>query len=326
MSTIKYPSILIDLGHVGANGLPLNSEPWYRHEIELCQEWGFKIRVAEGRVRLDFDQDQLVPYWIQKETQAIAWEGLRAHGFLRIASTNSEALEMAQSGAPNGTLVYAEEQTAGKGRMGRKWFSPAGAGLYFSLIILPKQPQKFWPLLNHVASVALAETLKDLSDYTQMARPLEIDIKWPNDVLLSGKKCAGILFEATATDEERHAAVLGIGINVRSGSYPENLTQVAACLDEMAGIRVLRRQLLVQFLNRFQNLYLLFENGKHAELLERWKIRSSMWEGAKVWIHEADKRRAAVTSGLNELGALLVRTEEGTLETILAGDISIRSC
>jgi BirA family biotin operon repressor/biotin-[acetyl-CoA-carboxylase] ligase len=324
MSTLKYPSILIDLGHVGKHGLPLNSETWYQHDMDLCREWGFRLKIVDDRVSLDFDQDQLVPYWIQKETKAIAWDGLRAHGFLRVGSTNSEALEMARRSAPSGTLVYAEEQTEGKGRRGRSWSSPARAGLYFSLIIRPAQLQKFWPLLNHVASVALVETLKDLSDGKTVPRPLEIDLKWPNDLLLSGKKCAGILLETVPTGEETHAAVLGIGINLREKSLPESLESQAVCLDKMAGTIVPRRLLLVQFLNHFQRLYLSFERGNHSVVLERWKSYSSMCDGTHIWITEFGVRRAAVTCGLDELGALLVRTEEGRLETILAGDVSIR--
>jgi BirA family biotin operon repressor/biotin-[acetyl-CoA-carboxylase] ligase len=324
MTKLKHPELLIDLGHVGENGLPLNSEPWFQKELELCKEWGFQLKIAEGRVCLLFDQDQLVPYWIQKETPAIAWDWLRVSGFLRTESTNSEALEMARRGAPGGTLIYAEEQTAGKGRKGRNWFSPAKTGLYFTLILRPKQPRKFWPLLTHVASIALVETLKALSDRKIVPHALDIDLKWPNDVLLSGKKCAGILLETIRTEGENHAAAVGIGINVHKGSVPESLASEAACLDEMTHTFVPRRQLLVRLLHHFQLGYLVFERGKHAEVLERWKSMSSMWDGTQVWIGEGTTKRAAVTCGLDEIGALRVRTPEGILETVLAGDVSVR--
>jgi BirA family biotin operon repressor/biotin-[acetyl-CoA-carboxylase] ligase len=324
MSTIKHPEILIDLGHVGDNGLPLNSEPWFQHEMELCRQWGFRLEIADGRVRLRFDHDQLVPYWIQREAPAIAWDWLRVNGFLRAESTNSEACELARQGAPHGTLIYAEEQTAGKGRKGRTWFSPPATGLYFTLIVRPVQPRKFWPLLTHAASLALVEALKALSDGNLIPHPLEIDLKWPNDVLLSGKKCAGILLETVPTGGESHAAVVGLGINVHPGSVPESLAAEAACVDEMAQTFVPRRQLLVQFLHHFQLCYLMFERGNHAELLQRWKRTSSMWDGAQIWIIEGDLRRPAVTCGLDEIGALLVRTAEGPVEAVLAGDIRVR--
>jgi BirA family biotin operon repressor/biotin-[acetyl-CoA-carboxylase] ligase len=324
MSRLKYPSLLIDLGHVGENGLPLSSEPWFQRELELCKEWGFQIEIANDRVRLSFDQDQLVPYWIQKETPAIAWDWLRVNGYLSIESTNAEAIEMARQGAPGGTLVYAEEQTAGKGRLARNWFSPAKKGLYFSLILRSLQPRKFWPLLTHVASVALVETLRTLSDQRIIRNALDIDLKWPNDVFISRKKCAGILLETISTEGDNHAAVVGLGINVHQASVPDSLTRQATCLDAMAQTFVPRRQLLVKFLHQFQRVYVAFEQGNHAEVLERWKSMSSMWDGAQIWIHEGTLRRSAVTCGMNEIGALLVRTADGSVETLLAGDVSVR--
>jgi BirA family transcriptional regulator, biotin operon repressor / biotin---[acetyl-CoA-carboxylase] ligase len=329
MSRLKHPSVLIDLGHVGKNGLPLNPEPWFQTELELCRKWGFQIESANNRVNLKFDRDQLVPYWIQQETPAIAWDWLQVNGFLTIKSTNNEALAMARQGAPGGTLVYAEEQTAGKGRNGRVWISPAKTGLYFTLLLRPSQPRKYWPLLTHAASVALGEALRDLSEQGIIPHPLDIDIKWPNDVLLSGKKCAGILIETTPSDGAlsdigNHAAVVGVGVNVHPGSVPESLAADAACLDDMAQAFVPRRLLLVRFLHHIQHSLLLFERGEHAELLERWKSMSSMWNGARIWIADGGVRRRAVTCGLNEIGALLVRAEDGSCETLLAGDVSVR--
>jgi len=97
----------------------------------------------------------------------------------------------------------------------------------------------------------------------------------------------------------------------------------ATSVDEMAGVIIPRRQLLVRFLQNLQDFYFFFERGNHRDLLERWKSHSSMWNGAHVWITEGEKRRSAVTCGLNDIGALMVRTPEGTLETIFAGDVSV---
>jgi len=320
MSNIEHPSILIDLGHVGDHGLPVLPDAWFQQELELCREWGLKLRCKENRVGLEFDAEQLVPYWIQKETPALAWNFLSVKGFFRTDSTNARALGLARHGAPSGTLVYAEEQTAGRGRNGREWFSPRGAGLYFSLIVRPGQPKNLWPLLTHAASVALAETLRDLS----VPVPLNVEIKWPNDVLLSGRKCAGILLEMIASGAEEQAAIVGVGIDVRRGSVPEALSSEAVSIEEMAGGSVPRRLLLVKLLRQFQLRYMMFESGQHAELLETWKGLSSIWDGVPVWISEGSGRRKAVTAGINEMGALLVRFETGLLETLVAGDVSVR--
>jgi BirA family biotin operon repressor/biotin-[acetyl-CoA-carboxylase] ligase len=321
MPALKYPSILTDLGHVGQHGLPLSAAAPFQMELELCRQWGFQLKTADERVSLIYDQEQLVPYWIQRETPAVAWDWLRVHGFLSIESTNEEALKMAQQGAPAGTLVVAEEQTAGRGRKGHSWFSPARSGLYFSLVVRPGQPVAAWPLLTHVASVALVETLKDF--FRQKRVSLEIDIKWPNDVLISAKKCAGILLEAGPGGGESPAAIVGVGLNVHEGSVPPDLKDEAACLDEMAGGFVPRRQILVGFLKKFQNWYKIFEQGKRREVLDQWKSLSSMWDGAAVWISDEAGRRPAVTCGLDENGALLVRTAEGTVETVLAADVRL---
>lgn len=323
MPTIKHPSLLIDLGHVGDNGLPMNEAPWFRQELDLCRQWGFRLRIANERVSLAFDHEQLVPDWIQKETPALAWGWLRVNGFLRLESTNSEALGQARRGAPSGTLIYAEEQTAGRGRNGRVWVSRARSGLYFSVVLRPTQPVKRWPLLTHVASAALAETLKDLFAAKLASRQLEVDIKWPNDVLLSGRKCAGILLEMTS-EGESHAAVIGVGVNVHAGSVPESLSESAVCLDEMADAIVPRRELLVRFLQRLQQWFLAFERGQHKGILDAWKGNSSMWERTPVVIVDGETSRRGVTCGLDEGGALLVRTEDGALETIISGDVSVR--
>jgi BirA family transcriptional regulator, biotin operon repressor / biotin---[acetyl-CoA-carboxylase] ligase len=324
MTTLNHPALLIDLGHVGANGLPINSASWFQRELELCREWGFKLKKSSNnRISLEFDQEQLVPYWIQQETPAIAWDWVGVKGYLRVSSTNSEALEQARKGAAGGTLVYAEEQAAGRGRKDRIWFSPPGLGLYLSVILRPTQPIQFWPLLTHAASVALVETLKNLPDLQLNSKPLDLDLKWPNDVLISGKKCAGILLETTLLEGESHAAIVGLGINVHQGSVPASLNSTACCLDEMAGVVVPRRQLLVSFLRHFQIWYSTFEKGNHKEILDRWKSSSSMWHGVEIGVSDGSASRTATTCGLDEIGALIIRNADGKEETLLAGDVSL---
>ena len=323
MSNIKIPNILTDLSHVGTAGLPLGGAPVIAQELEICRQWGYCIEQKNGRAFLKFDDDQIIPYWIQRETPDLAWEGLRVHGFLRIDSTNREALQQARMGAPSGTLICAEEQTDGKGRNGRNWFSPAKSGLYFSLIVRPRQSTQFWPLLTHVASIALVRTLLDLVDTKVIPNPLLTDIKWPNDVLISGKKCAGILLE-TLTEEGNSAIVVGVGINVRPGSVPIDLAGEAVCIDVPAHTAVPRRKILVGFLQQFQVVYRSFENGNHKEVLDSWKHYSSMWEGVRIWIEEGGRRRSVTTCGLNEIGALLAESEDGSRETIHAGDVRIQ--
>jgi BirA family transcriptional regulator, biotin operon repressor / biotin---[acetyl-CoA-carboxylase] ligase len=323
MSKLTHPAVLTHLGQVGDMGLAVRADPQFQDEVGQCRRWGFKIRSSGDRISLIFDHEQLVPQWIEKETPPIAWERLWAKGFLRLQSTNTEARILAEQGAPGGTLVFAEEQTAGRGRQDRAWHSPAGTSLYCTLIVRPRQARKSWPLLTHVASIALVEAIKELAEHNIIAFPLDTDIKWPNDVLLSGKKCAGLLLEALWDNGANDAALVGFGINVHKGSVPGELTGEGACLDEMAHTVVPRRKLLVLYLKHFQICYLMYEQGRYREVLDQWKLNSSMWNGAPIYIGKGEARREAVTCGLNDLGALMVRTSDGKLETLFAEDVSI---
>jgi BirA family biotin operon repressor/biotin-[acetyl-CoA-carboxylase] ligase len=288
--------------------------------ISLCRESGFDIRVTEGRAILPRDEDSLVPAWVEAESRQAGWE-LSVAGFLDLGSTNDEAVARAQT--PETLLVYAEHQSSGKGRKGRRWHSPRKEGLYFSLLFRPGQPQNRWPVLTHVASVALVQALEELS--AGLPRPLDIDLKWPNDVLLSGKKTAGILLEtASAGPGGGFAAVAGVGVNVGAACVPEELREVATSVAAEAGVAVPRRTLLVRYLRNFQELYGLFESGRHAEVLDRWKRRSTMWDGVAVQVVEGSSTRLGVTCGLDELGALRIRMAEGVEETVIAGDVTVR--
>lgn len=270
------------------------------------------------------DYDELDPALIIDETPAIVWPKLQVVGFSEIASTNEEALRLAREGAPGGTLVFAESQTAGKGRKGRLWISPPRTGLYFSLILRPERPRSCWPLLTHVAAVALACSLLELSEAGLIPRPLELELKWPNDVLLLGKKAAGILLETAGIGGAISAAVVGVGINVGRGGLPAGLQDQATSVSEAAGIAVPRRRVLVRFLYHIQRGYDLFVRGRDQEIIDQWKRLSRMWHDTPVWILENDHMHPAVTLGLTETGALMVRKQDGTVETILAGDVTIR--
>jgi len=321
---MEIPSILDRIASAGTAGIPLEGEPSAGRDIEICRSWGFPVEVAAGRARLGRDADLLVPAWIESEARRTAWAKIRARGFLETGSTNDEALSLTSAGAPEGTLVHAERQSAGKGRMGRKWNSPAGAGLYFSLVLRPRQAVNVWPNLTHVASISLYRALKDLRLQRLIPADLRLDLKWPNDVLVSGKKVAGILLETALKGECSPAAVLGVGINVSSHSVPAELSDSASAVAREAGVPVARRWLLIRFLTHFQVGYRLFEAGLFGEILEQWKTCSSMWEGVEITVQDGDRSRAAVTCGLTETGALRIRTADGREEILLAGDVSIR--
>lgn len=324
MSPIAVPNILDRLARAGDAGLALPLSDSDCAQLQLCRDWGFRFDVDDERVRLPFDHDQLVPAWIAAEVPAVVWEQVKVEGFLETGSTNDEALMTSRLGAAGGTVIYAETQTSGKGRTGRQWISPPGKGLYFSLILRPEQDPSSWALLTHVASLALALTLKELSQAGFIPRPLDVELKWPNDVLISGKKTAGILLETTGTGGAISAAVVGVGVNVNRVALPEHIQGRVTSISEAAGTQVPRRQLMVRFLYHFQIGYDLFARGEHRQILEQWKNFSRMCTNTPVWIKEGEQAYPAVTAGLTESGALLVRTQDGAQQTILAADVSIR--
>jgi BirA family biotin operon repressor/biotin-[acetyl-CoA-carboxylase] ligase len=153
---------------------------------------------------------------------------------------------------------------------------------------------------------------------------LDLELKWPNDVLLSGKKAAGILLETAGMGGTISAVVVGVGINVYPVQFPGDLSDQATSISEAAGVQVPRRHLLVRFLYHFQSEYDLFQRGEHAAILRQWKSFSHMWKDTPVWIMGNDGARPGVTAGLTESGALLVRGPDGSETEILAGDVSIR--
>jgi BirA family biotin operon repressor/biotin-[acetyl-CoA-carboxylase] ligase len=324
MGGIVVPHILDCIARAGAAGLVLPADEADSQELDLCRSRGFPLQIRDGRVHLSADPDALIPAWIIEETPALSWERLEVDGYLETDSTNKEALHRARQGAAHGTLIYAESQTAGRGRKGRTWISPPAAGLYFSLLIRPSQPPNRWTLLTHVSSLALACALREFSEQGRDSKPLDIELKWPNDVLLSGRKTAGILLETAMVGGCLAAAVVGVGVNVKPCVFPHELRDQVTSVGEAAATEVPRRHLLVRILYHFQIAYNLFERGEHREILEQWKALSRMCRDTPIWVVEADTPRPAVTAGLTESGALIIRNPDGSEEELLAGDVSIR--
>jgi len=319
MMAIAIPECLDRIAQDGATGIPLGDSS-VAEGFELCRKWGYQFETHDGRIFLPYNRDSLIPYWIEKEISAASWGSLTVIGYFEIGSTNDEALERARAGAPEGLLIFSEMQSSGRGRVGRKWVSTPGAGLSFSLVLRPSCRQKHWPLLTLAVSVALSEALRNLRTEGIVNRELSIDLKWPNDVLVVGKKVAGILTETTGNG----AAVVGIGVNVSKGSVPGELREQAISIEEEARCSIPRRWLLVRFLKHFGEWYRCFNRGEYSAILDQWKRSSSMWNNTAIWVSEGGVRRAGRTCGLSETGGLKILTEQGKQEVLLAGDVSIR--
>jgi BirA family transcriptional regulator, biotin operon repressor / biotin---[acetyl-CoA-carboxylase] ligase len=235
--------------------------------------------------------------------------------FDSLPSTNLEAARRATEGAPEGACVVAREQTAGRGRLERLWFSPRDAGLYFSIILRPQFDQSFWPLLTLMAAVAVHDALL-------AACALETDIKWPNDILADDRKLCGILAETVETSSGR-AVVLGIGINLTNNSLPAELNEVAASVESAAGRRPDLEVVLESLVPALTKLYQMLQDSSGPEsIVSEWCARSSYAQGKRIRVIQDSESFVGTTRGLESDGALRVETGGGKIKVIRAGDVS----
>ena len=235
-----------------------------------------------------------------------------------IDSTNDLAKELANYGASEGTIVIAETQTAGRGRLGRKWFSPRG-GLYFSIILRPKVRVKESVGLVFVAGLAVAEVLHE--NYG-----LNVATKWPNDVLVNGRKICGILSEMKTKGERVNYVVIGVGINaninVKKG-FPEELKTVATSIENELGRKVRLEELLKLLLEKLDILYEEFLEEGFLQVLKRWKEYASFL-GKEVEVTDEVKRLHGLALDVDDEGALIIKLENGTMKRVFVGDVSLK--
>ena len=234
--------------------------------------------------------------------------------YFRIESTNDVALALAAKGAEHGTVVLAEEQTAGRGRFGRTWFSEKSSGIYVSVVLRPDLPPAAAPALTLLAGVAAHRAVTG-------AAGLAADIRWPNDLLVNGKKVCGILTEMSAELGRLHAIVLGIGINVNHGEMPAELKSVATSLRIETRRTWSRAQIFIVLLKELERYYrMLLEKGS-AAIAEQWASASTYASGKRIRIATAEAELLATTIGLDRSGALRVRYDDGSEDALVAGEI-----
>ncbi|WP_274651614.1 biotin--[acetyl-CoA-carboxylase] ligase [Paenibacillus humicola] len=223
-----------------------------------------------------------------------------------VDSTQNVAQRLAEDGAPEGTLVLAEQQTSGRGRMGRHWVSPSGKGIWMSLVLRPDLPLQLAPQLTLLAAVALCRALKSVA-------PVDIGIKWPNDLLIGGKKISGILLESTADEERIKYVVAGIGIslNLEPDDYPDELKEIATSLRIEAGRTIDRTETIAAFIGQFSALYDLYRKEGFAPIRTLWEALS-VTLNKPVRLNLPSGAVEGTPIGLDERGALLVRRADGS--------------
>jgi len=298
--------------------------------IEELRKEGYQIEAVPNRgYRLLSTPDRLYPHEIQARLTT-AWAGRHIQYHSRIPSTQLKAHELAKGGAEEGTLVIAEEQTGGKGRLGRPWHSPEGTGIWMSLILRPKLPLEQLPRITLVTAVAIVDAIRhELRRHAHPLPPETIRIKWPNDVYVvlnpkERKKVCGILTEVNAEIDRVNYCILGIGINVnqKAQDFPEELRHKATSLALSSGAPWNRVKLVTAFLARFETLYETFQQHGFQAIKSLWEERAFPI-GTPIQVHIQDQLVSGTYQGITEQGALLFGHPNGQLEMIHSGDVLV---
>jgi len=243
----------------------------------------------------------------------------KLHYAASTASTNSDALAAARNGAPHGSVYFASEQTAGRGRGDHAWHSAAGQGLYVSVLLRPQLPNARFALLPLVAGLAAAQAIQAVSG-------LAVDLRWPNDLLIGPRKTGGILVEANIESKSPPYAIAGIGINVHQREFPSGLATPATSLDMECGRRIGRKALLVALLESLEREAGALSDQAARAIPQRVEQASTWIRGRKVQVH-GPQACEGVTAGLDENGFLRVETAAGVVTVQTGGlrDVSASS-
>jgi len=285
--------------------------------------WIEKLRALGVRVKghprsgyhIERVPDILVPQMLSHRLYGTPF-ARRIYHFFKIDSTNSVAMRLGESGEPHGTIVLAEEQTAGRGRAGREWTSEKSAGIYCSILLRPPIPPAHAPLLTLVAGLAARDAAAEDLDTLP-------DIRWPNDLLVGGRKVCGILTEMHAEPDRIHYAVIGIGMNVNQSKMPEELSDIATSLRIETGKIHSRLELLIRLLRSVDRYYNQFLADGAAPILRRFAEVSSYFKGKRVRITTATETFTGTTAGLEPSGVLRVARDDGReIVPVLSGDVA----
>lgn len=281
--------------------------------LEFLNRLGVSLEESPGGLRLAGAADLLLPGQVAPLLQTRRL-GRRIVHFFSLDSTQQAAISAARQGEPEGTVFVAELQTAGRGRHGHRWQSAPGQGISFTLLLRPEgTPADLLPA-TLAAGLAVAEAV-------QAVTGLQPDIRWPNDLLLHGRKFCGILLEMSAEAHRVQHALLGIGVNVHQRDFGPELAPIATSLAAVCGQKLSRPRLLAEILFRLEQWLDRLRREGRGPILAAFEATSSYARGLPVRVGSGPEVYTGVTAGLDKDGFLLVRREDGALETVLSGDV-----
>lgn len=283
--------------------------------VERLREVGVRVKGKPNTgYFLERVPDILTPDLLRQQLKGCMFSK-KVHHYFRTDSTNRVALELGYANEPEGSVVIAEEQTAGRGRAGRSWHSERATGIYVTLLLRPRISPVQAPLLTMMAGLSAHAAI-------QAQTSLLPDVKWPNDLMLNGKKLGGILTEMHAETTLVRFVIVGIGINVNQEKFPGELSGIATSLRAETGKPQSRLELLARLLREFQTDYNRFLRDGPAAIIERFTRVSSYTRGKRVRVSNGSESYVGVTAGLRPEGLLQVQQDNGTLATVLAGDVT----
>lgn len=286
--------------------------------ISSLRKSGYHIEAVPSRgYRLIYSPDIIAPHEVKSHLDG-ARIGQRLEFYKITASTNADAFRLAEDRAIEGTVVIADAQSGGKGRRGRVWASPAGVNLYCSIILRPSIMPHEAPQLTFLSAVAVARAI-------ELTTRLAPEIKWPNDLLICGKKVAGLLNEMSAETDGINFVILGIGINLNmtADQFPEDLRQPATSLLLESGTRVNRSIFTSTMLNELDRLYADFLSHGFGPIREEWQQRCNA-SGRQVIVSDSGTECAGGRFiGIDSDGAMLLRSDDNKMHRITSGDVRI---
>ena len=277
------------------------------YEIEAQQNKGYRLMAAPDLMTEAEIKSLMHTDWVAKEVLY----------FDTIDSTNTKAQELAEKGYPSGTLVVADKQESGKGRRGRSWVSPSGTGIFMTLMIKPDINPNNASMLTLVAALAVAKAITSVTGEEAM-------IKWPNDIVVNGKKVCGILTEMNAQFDYINHIVVGIGINVHNESFPEEISQMASSLMiEAGGKRFHRAQIIAETMSYFEQYYDTFLKTQDLSALVREYDELLVNRNKSVRVLDPKEPFDGKAMGITSKGELIVDTWESR-KLVSSGEVSVR--
>lgn len=274
--------------------------------IESISNRGYKLISTPDII----DSEEILPLLTTK------YIGRNFIHFDEVDSTNVQCRRACSNNPIEGMVVAAEEQTSGKGRLGRSWISPKGTGIWMSIVLKPNISPMVAPRATLIGAAAVYTALKDMG--------ISVGIKWPNDIVINGKKICGILTEMNAEIERVNYVIMGIGINVNMESFPDELKEKATSLKNELGNEVDRKKLVANILNNFEVFYEEFKNtGDISRVIEICK-EGSLLINKEVRVINGNNEVICTVIDIDDEGELIVKHKDGTIKRVISGEVSVR--